>query len=294
MKKLFSFLTITTFLFTIFVNTQAYATFNFMNEAASESKNTDTVNAAGNAAQGKDFTKKCSGQWVYCGMAVLALTQAVMSLTGAKKSNDTKVATDCTSSYCSGGNNGGIDPATGLPYQTDPATGGILGANTSEDPLIGALQNDVNSQIGALKDKGYSYDAASNSVNTPNHGSVAASNFSSPEGLKGLGMSDREIGEVQKIAADALKSASKFAGSADFDGGGGGSKIKPGPGYDKKDENGFNMNAYLSGLMNKNGKARGVAGLEKNYGLDQIGVSQDNIFKMIHRRYEAKKTSLTP
>jgi hypothetical protein len=288
---------ISIFIIVIFACTTTYANSDVINHAAQGAMMTYMVTTVGNAEQGDSFVKKCTGSaWYYCAMAALAFTQAAMALKGASDSNKTKTASDCTGPYCGGGVSDGIDPGSGNGYGSN---GGIVTGDTLGDPdqtdILGRIQNDVNKNLADLGKKGYSYDPKTNSVDTPNNGSVPVSAFSSPSGMKGLGLSDAEIADVQKVAAAGLKAASKYAGSADYDsaGGGGGLRNK---GSSDEDEavNGFDMNKYLAGLTAHKKNSRGVAGLEKNYGSDQIGVSQDNIFKMIHRRYEAKKTSLTP
>lgn len=297
MKKIFSI-----FIITIFASTSTYAAnSDVINHAAQGAMMTYMVTTVGNAKQGDDFIKKCTGAWYYCAMAALAFTQAAMALKGASDSNKTKSASDCTGAYCGEGGeiSSGINSGSGSGYgygsNDGIATGGFLGDSEQND-MFGKLQNDVNKNLADLGEKGYSYDQATNSVNTPKNGSVPASAFSSPDGMKGLGISDGEIADIQKIAAEALKATSKYAGSADYDsaGGGGGGQKNNSHSADSANENGFDMNKYLAGLAAHKNESRGVAGLEKNYGSDQIGVSQDNIFKMIHRRYEAKKTSLTP
>lgn len=296
MRNIFSI-----FIITIFASTSTYAAnSDVINHAAQGAMMTYMVTTVGNAEQGKGFVKKCTGAWYYCAMAALAFTQAAMALKGASDSNKTKSASNCTGAYCGAGEaSSGIDSGTGSVSGAGSgdgiATGGILGDSNQGD-MFGKIQSDVNQNLADLGKKGYSYDEATNSVNTPKNGSVPASAFSSPDGMKGLGMSDGEITDVQKIAAEALKAASKYAGSADYDGAGGGGGGQKNNGHSGEDANGnsFDMNKYLAGLAAHKRESRGVAGLEKNYGSDQIGVSQDNIFKMIHRRYEAKKTSLTP
>lgn len=103
-------------------------------------------------------------------------------------------------------------------------------------------------------------------------------------------MSDSEINTLQKAAAADLKNPSKFAGSSDYESFGGGGRKS----HSQGENNDFDMNKYLASLTAQRNATRGVAGLEKRLGTDQIGVAQDDIFKMIHRRYEAKKTTLNP
>lgn len=286
LKKIISVMTII-----LFFKTPAYAdSGNIINAAGSAAMGVMILSTMENTHKGKDWLKNCSGQqWVYCAMAALAFTQAAMSLKGSKDAKKTVDASQCYGTFCSG--NGVGDISTG--GNMDSA---IIGAANLPDDVLGQIQRDVNDNLNNLGNRGYSYNPSTNSVTTPDNGSIPAATLTSPSGLSSLGLSEPEIANIQNVAKkaldDAKKTASKFAGSSDFDtAGGGGSKIKPGPGYGS-DENGFDMNKYLAGLMKKDNGARGVAGLEKKLGSDSIGVAQDNIFNMIHRRYEAKKTTL--
>lgn len=231
----------------------------------------------------------CSNNPVFCAMAAASLIQAGISIADAMKSRNTSDSVHCTGSFCGAGtglNDGGA-------YTNNNGGNGSLGI----DPVLGELHNDVQNSLNELSQRGYTFKPDTNSIETP-VGSMPVSSLGSTEGLKGLGMSNSDLEELANIKAavaselaNKLKS-SKFAGSADYDtAGGGGSKLKPGPGYGE-DKNAFDMNKYLASLMNKNKHSRGVAGLEKKLGSDSIGVAQDNIFNMIHRRYEAKKTTL--
>ncbi|MES2769434.1 MAG: hypothetical protein V4596_09840 [Bdellovibrionota bacterium] len=282
MKKIISI-----FVLTIFVSSQSYAgNENITNAAATAATGALAAQTISNTTVGTTWVKKCTSAWPYCAMAALAFAQAAMSLKGAKDAKKTKDASECVGAYCGGGDGGNLNGGGTLPNTNV----GTLPGNT-DDALFGNLQNTINGNLENLANQGYTYDANTNSVNTPN-GSVSSSSLGSDAGLKSLGLSDAEIRDARALAADALKEASKYADMGGDFGGGGGRKTKAGPGYGS-DDKAFDMNKYLAGLMNK-GDARGVAGLEKKYGSDQIGVAQDNIFNMIHRRYEAKKPSLNP
>ncbi len=276
-----------------------------MNAAASAAVGTYMVSTVKNMNDGEKWSKKCSGAWGYCIMAVMAFAQAAQALKGASDSGKTVSATDCIGAYCSGngvGYNGGSNPYNPgggqglLPNGGhDAIAGGTLPGGAKD--IIGGdlrkIQNDLNKEIDKLADKGYSYDENANAINTPK-GAIAASTLGTEAGLRSLGFTDSDIADLKASAAKDLKAASRFSGG-DL-GGGGGSPLAPGRGYDSEPEEGFDMNKYLSNLRNKKivDANRGVAGLEKKFGSDQIGVAQDDIFKMIHRRYEAKKSTLNP
>lgn len=232
------------------------------------------MGAVANGATGKGYMAKCKAQPVFCAMAVLAFAQAAGLLSESSKDAKTQDAAKCIGANCDGGT---IDPTTGLPI----AMGDLSPTE------LGSLQDQVDQAIAKLEDKGYKYNASTGMVNTPN-GDVSPAALANDEALADMGMSEQDIADARKIAKDALKDLAKYAGDLDS-GGGGGRKINPGPGYDSG-KKAFDMSAYLASLSNK----RGVAGLEKKYGSDQIGVAQDNLFEMVHRRYDAKKTGMTP
>jgi hypothetical protein len=268
----------------------ASATAENTNSSAKTGQALQIVSGAANAYVGKVYMAECSSQnYAACAMSVMSFAQAATSIAGALKSEKTKNASNCTGAYCNGIDTGGtLNP--NLP--SDQSGIGTLPNNNTTD-VLARIQNDINTNLGKLNDRGYSYDAATNSVNTPT-GSISGSSLSSPSGLKGLGMNDADISKMDQIAKQAINEGQKLAAGLDIgDGFAGGRKAKGGPGYDS-DEQPFDMNKYLASLMNKNTGDRGIAGLEKKYGTDHIGVAQDNIFTMIKRRYEAKKTSLTP
>ncbi len=289
MSKLKKFISVVTIV--IFSSSATFAdSGKILNAAGSAAVGVMILSTMENTHTGKNWLKNCAGQqWVYCAMAALAFAQAAMALKGSKDAKKTVDASQCYGAFCDGNGNG----AAGVP------TGGnldsaIIGAANLPDDILGEIQRDVNDNLNNLGNRGYSYNPNTNSVTTPDNGSIPAATLSSPSGLSSLGLSDPEIANIQNVAKKALeeakKTASKFAGDADYSTAGGGSKIKPGPGYDN-DAKAFDMNKYLASLMKK--ESRGVAGLTKKHGSDSIGVAQDNIFQMIHRRYEATKPSLT-
>ncbi len=222
------------------------------------------------------------GSAVFCGMAALTAVQSVQMLTASHKSKKIADQTKCTSDDCNG--SGGPGPGYGTP------PGGNPGAGTDLTPDEQHALNIATNAIKDLKEKGYTYNPKTNSVNMPDGRSVPASTFSSAEGLRSLGASDDLIASIEQ----ADKKANNNYGSFGYDdGGGGGLRVKKAKGYD--DGKGFDMNAYLKSMMDqKNQAGRDVSGLQKQNGSDSIGVAQDDLFKMIHRRYESQAPSLHP
>lgn len=260
----------------------AAATYAITHQAASTATTaTTTVNTA-NAGALQKFKDGCKAHPVMCGLAILTAVQMIYTLTASHKSKKIADQTKCTSGDCSG--SGGPGPGYGTP------PGGNPGAGTDLTPDEQHALNIATNAIKDLKERGYTYNPKTNSVDMPGGRSVPASTFSSAEGLRSLGASDDLIASIEQ----ADKKANNNYGSFGYDdGGGGGLRVKKAKGYD--DGKGFDMNAYLKSMMDqKNQAGRDVSGLQKQNGSDSIGVAQDDLFKMIHRRYEAQSPSLHP
>ena len=162
------------------------------------------------------------------------------------------------------------------------------------------LTDFVNGQIAGLANDGVTYDSNSGLINTPigefqageqTPAQAAAASGQSPSDLKlGNGQSVNLDDVTGTLAAKAAALASKPSVSGvgvDTAGGGGGAGgTRSGSG-----SGGSAFGDYLSkmkrGLASK--KKAVIAGKSKNYGGEQIGVRVDNIFEMIHRRYQNKR-----
>lgn len=120
---------------------------------------------------------------------------------------------------------------------------------------------------------------------------LGAAGDGSMSGLMAMGLSASEAAQADAAGKKfAAANASKFANMAKLaadGGGGGGGAAGRGPADDGTGGAGrFNFN--LNDPRNKKRAAAKVSGLTRKLGDDTIGVSGDNIFEMITRRYKAR------
>ena len=155
--------------------------------------------------------------------------------------------------------------------------------------LTAGQQRELNAAKDILSDNGFGIDG-NGTVTSPDGTKIPASAFSNPSGLSGFGLSDSLVEDVKKAqstAAAALKDVKLGSGEA----GGGGSKSSAfANGMDEFDPSKY---AYKAGGKDSGKKPKGsqFAGFSRNLAGDRIGVAGDNIFQMVHRRYQAKNRS---
>ncbi len=101
------------------------------------------------------------------------------------------------------------------------------------------------------------------------------------------GISPASIAAANKALADAGVGGASV-GSMGLETGGGGYSAGGGGGGGSS---GSALDDYFASLnkAKKGEKDRMVAGKSLNYGSDPIGVKMDNIFMMVHRRYQGKR-----
>lgn len=150
------------------------------------------------------------------------------------------------------------------------------------------LMKEINSGVAEMKAKGYSYDAKTGVITTPN-GKLNAESLNSAAGMKAAGFSDAQVAaalagqEKQKAAFDkAYDDILKKFGMDEGDFAGGGGSARGGRGS----EGGFKLNTFAQ----QKTKAT-IIGLSKSDGKGgQIGVAGDDMFGMIHRRYQEQRS----
>lgn len=201
------------------------------------------------------------------GMGMMSLAQA------ASLGNTGKGAGDAANAMSSGF--GGWDGSS--LTATDPnSLAGMGGLTAEQAAALNKAKADLAAQgvtiaDGKINAKGKSYPLAS---------------FGSVDGMKSMGFSDAEIANAMDKNKDI---AGKVAGKSQVaalsaDGGGGGGRAAaslpqdPGPDF----------NALFGEKKAKEKKEVSVAGMTKKYGSDVIGVSGDNIFEMVTRRYKSQ------
>jgi hypothetical protein len=200
------------------------------------------------------------------GMGMMSLAQgASLGKTGAG-------AGDAANAMSSG-----MGAWDGGSFATDPNSSAGMGGLTAEQAAaLNKAKADLAAQgvtiaDGKINAKGKSYPLAS---------------FGSVDGMKAMGFSDAEIANAMSKNKDI---AGKVAGKSQVaalsaDGGGGGGRaaasLPPDPGPD--------YSALFGEKKAKDKKEVSVAGMTKKYGGDVIGVSGDNIFEMVTRRYKSQ------
>jgi hypothetical protein len=212
-------------------------------------------------------------------MAAMALLQAVTSLATAGQSGDTGAATT--------GGTYGNSPYTypsSTPYTYPSGSYGNSGLSSTGGTIT------PQQALSTLNAQGVSADPAAGTVTAPDVGTQPMSNFSSPGALAGAGYSPSQIAaataELDKLNKQAAADAPHvLAVGVDTSGGGGG--------LGAGDDAGNNaMNSYLATLrrgLSSLQKAKMAAGKSLLAKGQPIGVKGDDIFQMIHRRYDTKK-----
>lgn len=144
----------------------------------------------------------------------------------------------------------------------------------------------VDKKLAELKEQGFMVDPKTGNVITPD-GEFGAGSLSMASALEGLdGQTAAELKEkldqTNAKYADRMKVISM---DLDSGGGGGGGGSRSGRSFDIPD-----YSALLNGTV-KERKPASVAGLQVMAGGEPIGVRADDIFQMVHRRYQSKRKS---
>lgn len=208
----------------------------------------------------------CARGFVLLGMGVLAGMQS--SANGQTAGGAWDMYND---SFCPGCD--GTDP-------TRKTGTGKFGGN----PDIGKLQGDGIHGVKLSKDGKSLIDAKGNKHDLKN--------FSSPGAMAAAGIPKATIDEAMAVAAkiekDAVEKIGAHTAANGFaEGGGGGGSAnaqQEDPLAGMYGEGGLKKEAYKRDVAGQN-----VAGLTKNFNGEPIGVSADDIFVMMNRRYKVKE-----
>jgi hypothetical protein len=154
-----------------------------------------------------------------------------------------------------------------------------------------------------------SWDPKTNTLTTASGHTVKASDLNSPAAMAAAGISPAMISDImsteKKIEESALKKVEKLglnktavASTSSDDGfggggggGGGGGSMKPGSGG--SDLHGYGGGAASGPKLGIDRDPAQVAGMQKNYNGEPIGVAGDSIFRMMTRRYKVKESQST-
>ena len=249
----------------------------------------------GGAAKGP-----CAGGHVaMCVIVGLTAAQIVLSMLNKKNSDKSRNA------LLSGTNLGSTGTGEAVEQRAAVLTTGTMTSpNTTADTVatlnssgLGSLVSDFKSLQATAAQSGVSVSNDGQTVTLPNGKKVSSGSFGSAAGMKAAGFGNAEITSVQNLLSDVSKKSNASASSKvssltnDQGGGGGGGGFGGAGGSGGAGEVGTGGGGYdpygrMRGLGNKGDK--GVSGLSKKLGSDNIGVSGDNLFEMVHRRYEAR------
>lgn len=263
----------------------------------------NTATGVANLYQSYQEAGRCSHDGVDCWPAAYHFAVGVADLAQAAedmKSSNQADNTANNTSYGPGGLNGG---AGYNPSSDGSSTGG---ASTTASGLDGSGGYGASSMKAAqayisqmsnpsASGNPFSYDPSKGTITTADGKTYSVSALSSPSGMAGAGISqdaiNAAIASEKKIDADVKKKLGNLTVATDdgtIGGGGGGSGSKG----SANDPAGFGAGGRGPATASKNqGYGRDpnqLAGMQKNYNGEPIGVAGESIFNMMSRRYQLK------
>lgn len=249
------------------------------------------LGAGMNAAMGAQFASICptvGGSWA-CPMAAMSFAQAGIMMMSAGQSGNTM-------DYSSG--NYGFDPND---YMTTNPGFDEYGVGTTPEELEAFISEGT----GNVNNHGYSYNPTTGVMTTPDGEFVVDEATAASAGalVKAAGGS---ASDMKLAESTAVSLGEKVGGAFGLGGGKGGKASVSGMGFNNhgggsgsgsgngwgKGGKGGGMGEYWASLNRKPSskeKKGMIAGKSKLLGKDSIGVSVDNIFAMVHRRYQAQR-----
>lgn len=286
--------------FLIFYSLVAHATSGTegggINEGSKEGSSSQNMGTIINLAAGGTLAAICAtegGAWA-CPMAAMAFLQAATQAAAAGSSNNVTDATNYkpptdTGGGSAGGGDGGGGSGGGGSAGGGDGGGGGGGFESGGNPII-------DNNLRELEKNGYKVNPTAGTVTTPK-GVFPTSAFSSADSMAAAGMDPSQVAAARKgLEALNKELAEKYGEGPSVVAmgvggvGGGGSGVESGEGGAASGSD--PMAAYLASLKNKLNQKRdpaSVAGMQKMLGGEPIGVKMDNIFEMIHRRYQKKR-----
>ncbi len=287
-------------------------------KAAEKQEKSSMIAIAGGMAAGVAAAACCSATPTCSACPYLVALSAGLGLAGMMLGMASKDNSDIAAEYQGGllpdTGGGGGDGNTDLG-STDAGTPIIPPGGTLGDPTI--TFNDGTPTVTLpngqkvvpkpgnfgpfLKKHGLKWDPKKKSITLPNGKSYTAEDTNNPEFRKYASSGPAKAlqgqlkgleGQIAKAMGDEDDLGSGLEGEEDGDaalGGGGfaGYGGGAGAGGALMAANGRGLGS--AGGAGDDGKASKVAGMSVKMGKNKVGVSQDNIFEMIHRRYQAKR-----
>jgi len=225
-----------------------------------------------------------SGNGGDCAMAALHFLMGTQNLMQAKAQGK------------SGGQAGGAVYATDTGLGSSGYDPNAVDKLNADPEFKGA--NDMASRVAAGKG-GFTYDPKTNSVTTPKGTTIKGSDLASESSLAAAGVPKAAIdmfsSSQAELLAKAAKKVSKLAlntnvvGGEESSSGGSGGDGSLSAGADSDSQLAYGAAGNRAGLGIDRDPAQ-VAGMQKNYNGEPIGVSGDSIFKMMTRRYKVKES----
>lgn len=268
-----------------------------IHKGANKQERMSKIGFAVNITAGGLFASKCSPEkFYYCKMAWDSFKQAESHLRESKQAQG--VAFD-SSSFDWKPSDFNYEPGE---YDTVDGGGAISGDGTK--PSRGGAGgggrsafDEIQKNLKSLEEKGFIVNEEEGTVSTP-EGEVPLESFNSAAGMASMGMSPSEIQAVRKATEEINKKVMKKYGNLPkvvsmgvSSGGGGYSYGTKSYSLDSGEDNSYQN--YLNALkdkMNKKNRAKAMAGKARMIAGDEaIGVKVDNIFDMVHRRYQQKR-----
>jgi len=248
------------------------------------------VTGAVNFGVGAYYATKCPTDGGSCAMSALFFLMGAQNMMQAAAQ----------------GKSGG--QAAGAVYATDIGLGGSgydpsIAEKIKQDPELKA-GTDFAASVAQGKG-GFTYDPKTNTVTTAKGTKIKGSDLGNSSALAAAGVPKAAIDLMNASQADALAKAKEkidklglnklntnvVAGEESSGGGGSGGSGSSGAGGDAAGYAGARAGAG-SGLGIDRDPAQ-IAGMQKNYNGEPIGVSGDSIFKMMTRRYKVKESQST-
>lgn len=238
---------------------------------------TATANAGADATAFEKFKEGCP---TTCALAAMAAVSLISSLKTAKKARGIEGDLSCASSNScfNNGQGDGNGPGNNPNYNLNP--------NNPGDRALVELERRSNAADRFLQDRereGYRIDRNRGTITDPKGNPINSVNAAMDSG----GMNPQQRAQAERDLAEAAaegESLLKRMEEYDEEIGGGGGGGNGGSGYNPSSAD-IRAMRYPT---QRGASDPSVAGLSVNHGEDRIGVAGDNIFDMIHRRYQSR------
>lgn len=275
-------------------------------ESGRDSSKAQLIGAAANIGAAGMYMGVCAtvyGSWAcpLAGLAAVAASLLNKGSSGSSAAGSSMSAFDPTLFGNGGGTTGTGSGNTTVIYG-DNGNNGTDGGGAGSNGTGVTLPDGTNSQTIArdiakirsgLEQAGVTISPDGKTMTTKDGRTfdLGAAGDGSTSGLMAMGLTASEAAQADAAGKKyAAANASKFANMAKLaaDGGGGGGAGGRGPAADGSGAGSGGFNFNLNDPRNKKRAPAKVSGLTRKLGDDTIGVSGDNIFEMVTRRYKAR------